>query len=323
MEPQPLAASERPEIAALCRERLLFEKSALLAPQSELGYRYDLANFSGWCERMEMQALPATAETVSLYVTDLLTQGKKVTGVSRRTAGIAHAHRIRGFADPVTEQIRALLRGAKRLRAEQPRQMKPLSVPQLHAICTELSKDGGPVAIRDRAVLVIGFASALRRSNLVDLVMSDIEIEDRGLILHVRKEKQDQERRGRLIALPKGKHVATCPARALLDWLKIRGWAAGPVFPRLDPKAANELWPMSGESMRRVVKRTVVRIGLDPATGFSSHSLRAGFITAAAEAGCGELLIADQTGHRSMAVLRRYFRRSELFRSNASAQLGL
>ncbi len=313
-------------MAATPVDALLEERDKLIrglvAHNTQVGYGYDWRTFERWAREMQRDPLPATAETVSLFITDQLGRGKKVLTATRRLSAIRHKHVSQGLPSPVTPEVRALLHGAARLRNEQPRQVAPLTLQQLRAIAELLNEERTEASIRNRAILLVGFASALRRSSIGALHVDDVEVDDRGVIIKVRKEKQDQEGRGRLIGLPRGKHVATCPVRALNAWLKVRGWAPGPLFTRLDYGRRRDLLPLRGEAIGRIVKACVRRIGLD-ARLYGGHSLRAGFITEAAEHGASELLIADQTGHRSMGVLRRYFRRSQLFKSNACAVLEL
>jgi integrase len=137
--------------------------------------------------------------------------------------------------------------------------------------------------------------------------------------MHVRREKQDQEGVGRWIGLPAGRHEATCPVRALRAWLEVRrGSAAGALFTHLHSPYGR----LGASPIFTIVKQALRKAGIEPA-GYGPHSLRAGFVTEAVEAGAGELLIAAQTGHRSMQVLRRYFRRRDLFKANACGMLGL
>lgn len=309
-----------PELVRLQLERAKLQ-TAVLSKNTLISYGYDWAMFTAWCLTMGRAALPASPETVALYLTAILSEGLKVVTASRRGCAIAHHHRGSGLLSPITTEIHELLLGAQRSRCEQPRQMRPLSVAQLREISKALAAKGTNAAIRDRAVLVMGFASALRRSSLAALMIEDIEFTARGFIIQVRREKNDQQGRGRLIGVPPGKRAATCPVRCLRAWLKIRGRRPGPLFFRLDGNSKGKA--MDGEGVERIVKRGVKLIGLDPRDRWSAHSLRSGFVTAAGEAGIGDLLIAAQTGHQNMAVLRKYFRRTELFRSNPCALLGL
>lgn len=291
-----------------------------MARNTIVGYGYDWRMWCAWCEEANRTALPATAETVSLYLTDLLEAGKKISTARRRKCAIAHHHREAGHASPINQDVLDLLRGAQRIRAEKPRQMAPLFVRQLRAISAKLQAIDTDAAIRNRALLVIGFASALRRSNLAQLTTADVEFCRQGLILAINREKTDQEGKGRLIGIPRGRNRHTDPVRVLRAWLRRRGSEPGPLFPRLDRR--HEGQPLDGECVCRIVKAAVARVGLDPAK-YGAHSLRIGFVSECGLRGVAPWLIAAQTGHRSMATLRRYFRRTELFRSNAASQVGL
>lgn len=295
-------------------------RGALLSQNTRKGYHYDWGIFHRWCLAAGVDELPASAETMSLYAVAQLRRAK-VSTVARRLAVVAHVHRDHALSSPVTEDVRALLRGARRLRCEQPRQVRPLALDDLRRISRLLAVDATPIALRDRSILVTGFASALRSASLVALMLADAEFSARGVILRIRREKQDQEGRGRLIGLPPGEHGETCPVECLRAWLDVRSDAAGPLFWRLDTWGARDR-ALEPERICQIVQAAVGRIGLDP-TLYGSHSLRAGFVTQAGECGVGELLIASQTGHRDMATLRRYFRRRDVFRSNACGLIGL
>jgi site-specific recombinase XerD len=282
------------------------------------GYANDWKLFCSWCSAVGRESLPATAETITLHLIDLLRRGRKISTAERHVSAIAYHHRNAGHEfEAVAKEAHEILDLAKRYRPEQPRQMAPLLVNDLRKIARRLVRDGSVRALRDRAVLVVGIGSALRRCNLAALSLADVAFTPKGLEIRVRKEKNDQTGRGRLIGLPLGRHSETCPVRSLRAWLRVRGGEAGPLF----------TWPeslhaISGPEVGRIVKRAVEMIGLDP-TLYAGHSLRAGFVTAAGESGASELVIAAQTGHRSMAVLRRYFRHQDVWRSNACGMIGL
>lgn len=296
-------------------------RAVRLAHNTLKGYRYDFAMFQAWCAAANLQSMPAASDTAALYITDLLTQGKKISTAHRRMCAIAYSHRAKGFPSPVGSETQDLLTHAQRDRAEQLRQMKPLTIPQLRRISAALAAVGTPAAIRDRALFVLGFASALRRASLAELLLDDVEFTTGGLVINVRKEKQDQEGRGRLIGIPPARHPDTDAIRTLNAWLKVRGTEPGPLFWRLTRKRGGQaLDPMC---VSRIVTKGLRLGGIDPGSGYGPHSLRAGFVTAAGEAGAGEFLIAAQTGHRNMTVLRRYFRRTQLFRANACNFLDL
>lgn len=318
--------AEQKSTAAELRARLEIArlKFALadLSENSRSGYGFDWRAFVRWCKAIELESFPASAETVALHLTDMLCRGLKVTSVRRRAAGIAHVHRSRDAPNPVTNEIQRLMRGARRTRIDDRRQVRPLSIEELRQISVLLEGDGRPIAYRDRAIMVAGFASALRSASLALLQLSDVEWSEQGITLRIRKEKQDQEGKGRLIGLPHGKHPETCPARCLNEWIDRRGSQPGPLFVRFDNGWVGRHAPLVPERFSTILKRCVKRIGLD-ASQFGSHSLRSGFITAAGMEQIGDWIIASQSGHASMTCLKQYFRRRDIFKSNACALLDL
>jgi len=294
-------------------------KQGLVAQNTVLGYGYDMRMYAAWCERYHRSALPTTAETLSLYLTDLLSHGKKITTARRRQCAVLHAHRSHGLEAPDVTEVRALLRGAQRLRAEKPRQMRPITVCELRKMSGCLLRIGSIAAMRNRALLVIGFASTLRRSNLALLNLSDVEFCRQGLVIHVEREKQDQEGRGRFIGIARGRYPNTDPVRVLKAWLRVRGTNPGPLFPRVTKFRRGER--LDGECICRIVKKCLAGIGIDPRQS-GAHSLRAGAITAMGEANVSALRISAYTA-QTPEIVRRYFRRADIWRNNASVSLGL
>lgn len=301
------------ELVNLRNERARLFKG-LLARNTQNGYRYDFQGFIAWCEKVKASAVPASTETISLYVTDQLLRGSKIATVRRRLAALTHVHRCLNHPPPVTSEILNLLKGARRLSMEQPRQVAPLTLDNVRTISLLLTAEDTGLAFRNRALLVAGFGSALRSSNLASLKLADLEFTEKGLLLRIRRSKTDQEGKGALVGLPHGKHPETCPVRCLLSWIERRGSFPGPVFTRFDghPPRDRALQP---ERISQVVQELVARIGLDP-TKYGGHSLRAGLITALAEAGASDLTISRQSLHRDMATLRRYVRPMDVFRNN-------
>lgn len=314
-----MADSNATEIIANLRLEKAKFKAGLIARNTVLGYTYDLKMYETWCERFDLTPLPSAPETLALYLTFLLTEGKKITTARRRKCAIVHAHRSRGLSTPASSEISELLMGAQRLRAEKPRQMRPISVPELRKMSADLARIGTAVAMRDRALLVVGFASALRRSNLVALMMRDIEFCRQGLTIRVEREKQDQEGKGRLIAIERGRHANTDPVRVLKDWLRLRGRQDGPLFPRLTKHRRGA--HLDGQCLLRIVKNRLAAIGVDPVQS-GAHSLRAGTVTTLGEHDVGILRIGAFTG-QSAETVRKYFRRHETWRNSPCRSLGL
>jgi site-specific recombinase XerD len=321
MSPEPSQVSPISNIAEQLdrlRDECTRLTRGLRASSTLVSYAADFRAFDKWCRAVGRDPLPATPETLCLFIAAQVAEGRKLSTACRRVHGVAWTHKIHGHTPPLTDEVHEILNGARRVLSEQPRQMTPLTVEQLREVAALLTRKGGYLALRSRAILVIGFLSALRRENLSALNLTDLLCSDEGLVIHVRREKQDQKGRGRCIGLPASPHAATCPVSALRDWLHQRGDAPGSLFTSFNPPHHR----LSSLGIYRTVKEAVLLVGLD-AKAYGAHSLRAGFVTAAGEAGVNHLLIASQSGHRSLATLQRYFRRTNLLKSNPCHALGL
>lgn len=196
------------------------------------------------------------------------------------------------------------------------RQAVPLQKTQLLKMVRGLQ---GLRGLRDTALLLIGFASALRRSELVALDVEDIQFTKEGTIIRLRRGKTDQEGRGREIAIPhvSGKH---CPSQSLQAWLAASEITTGAVFRRIN--RYDQLLPqrLMAQSVALIIKQRAENSGLDPAR-FSGHSLRAGFVTNAARRGASSANIRVQTGHKSDGMVQRYIRDSQLFTDNPNRKI--
>ena len=182
--------------------------------------------------------------------------------------------------------------------------------------------DDGLIGLRDRALILLGFAGAFRRSELVSLTLEDCAFGKDGLTVTLRRSKTDQSGEGRKIGIPYGSNPETCPVRSLQSWLELGAIGGGPVFCSINRHGKIQAGRLSGGDVARIVKKLVERAGLDPSK-FAGHSLRAGHATSAAIAGASERSIMNQTGHRSVQMVRRYIRDGSLFRENSAGELGL
>ena len=173
--------------------------------------------------------------------------------------------------------------------------------------------------LRDTALLLIGFASAMRRSELVSLDVEDVQFSEQGAIIRLRRSKTDQEGKGRDIAIPRirGRH---CPIRNLLAWIEAAGITSGALFRQVN--RYDQLLPqrLMAQSVALIVKQRAAAAGFD-ARLFSGHSLRAGFVTNAANGGASSASIRAQTGHKSDAMMQRYIRNSQLFSNNPNLKI--
>jgi integrase len=173
--------------------------------------------------------------------------------------------------------------------------------------------------VRDRALLLIGFAGAFRRSELVALNKSDIRRVPQGIIINLRRSKTDQTGKGRQVAIPHGR-TRWCPISALDAWFEWSGIGDAAVFRSINRHGVIGHGRLSAEAASLIIKQRVAATGLDPAT-YSGHSLRAGFVTSAAQAGIPSWRIRQQTGHTSDTMLQRYIREGKLFVKNAAETL--
>lgn len=242
----------------------------------------------------------------------------KVATLGRRMAAISVAHEAQGLPNPVRSPlIRATMRGIRREHGSAQRQAKPLLRDDLFAV---LAATGDGIRdLRDRALLLIGFAGGFRRSELAAITCEDIERVRQGLVITLRRSKTDQDGLGRKIGVPYGRSK-WCPVAALECWLAAAGIGDGPVFRRVDRHGRVWAEHLSAEAVSLVVRERVAAAGYDP-SGFSGHSLRSGFATSAAQAGVSSWRIRQQTGHASDAMLARYIRDGELFIDNAAGAL--
>jgi len=172
--------------------------------------------------------------------------------------------------------------------------------------------------LRDRALLLMGFAGAFRRSELVAPNVSDIAEAKTGLLVTIRRSKTDQERQGVTIAIARGD--IACPVKALREWLDAAGIKAGPIFRPIDRHGNLLPSRLTAQSVANIVKAYAGRAGFDAST-FSGHSLRSGFLTSAAAKGASIFKMMDVSRHKSVDTLRGYVRDAELFKDHAGAGL--
>jgi integrase len=293
---------------------------AATAPATRAARQKDWADFEHWCTTHGVASLPADPATVILYVTDLA-QRLKVSTVIRRLSSISVIHQTAGHPSPTKDvRVKDVVKGIRRTLGVATREASPATIAEIRKVCYSLTDS--LLDVRDRALLLVGFAGALRRSELVALDVEDLDWRAEGAVALIRRSKTDQEGEGRRVALPYGNDPATCPVRALRAWLDAAGIVDGPVFRPVSRHGRVGETGLSEQSVALVVKRRIAAVGLDPAR-FSGHSLRAGFCTSAAMAGSSERAIAAQSGHRSVQVLRRYIRIGGAFTDNAVTEVGM
>jgi site-specific recombinase XerD len=286
------------------------------AASTRKAYGTDFRLFRAWCEAKSVSALPAAAETVAAYLAAEARTAKSST-LGRRVAAIRYAHRLAGLPLPTdSEGVKATMRGIRRTFGNVRIRKAPAVAAKMLGMVA-----AGPVnlaGLRDRALLLLGFAGAFRRSELVALDVADIEETEAGLRVTIRHSKTDQEGQGVTIAIARGD--VACPAKALREWLGAAGIEAGPLFRPINKAGRVARARLTDRSVANIVKAYAERAGFDAST-FSGHSLRSGFLTSAAAKGASIFKMTDVSRHRSVETLRGYVRDAELFKDHAGAGL--
>lgn len=294
-----------------------------IAKSTRRAYATSWATWTTWCAARGVAPLPAAPELLAVWLTERAVEGAAPASLERHLAAIAGAHHAAELLNPRAHPaVRAVLRGIRRTHGTKPRQVRPLRVEDLLAT---LPRGEGPRAIRDRALLLIGFAGALRRSELVALDVADLEARPEGLALTIRRSKTDPEARGEVLGIPRARRADLCPVAAVAAWraqLVAVGGAPvhGPLFRPVNRHGQIAIARLSDRAVADLVKEAAERAGLDPAA-YAGHSLRAGFATSAAAAGVPERDIMRQTRHRSIAVFRAYVRQGAIFVDNPVARI--
>jgi len=284
------------------------------------GYRSDWRDFCAWSEAHGLSPLPASPEAVAAYIAECAGR-LKVGSVQRRSNAIAEAHKAAGLDSPTHNAlVRNTMKGIRRTIGTAPAQKAPALTADIRTMVE--SAGDGTIGVRDRALILLGFAGASRRSELVGLNVEDCTFGKDGLTITCRRSKTDQEGIGRKIGIPYGANPETCPVRTVQAWIEAAAISGGPLFRSVNRHGQIQSGRLSGIDVARIVKKLANRAGLDAAK-YAGHSLRAGHATSAAIAGASERSIMNQTGHRSVQMVRRYIRDGNLFRENSAGKLGL
>lgn len=284
-------------------------------------YARDWKGFVKWCASLGLASLPSSPDVVACYFTSLAMKEFRITTIRRHCAAIAAAHREAGYPTPTTHPaIKELLRGMTRKIGSPARPVDALLSEDIKRMAAALPDTF--LGKRDKAIILIGFAGAFRRSEIIGLNVDDISYRDEGIVVLLRKSKTDQTGEGRLVGIPRGKNPDTCPVIALERWLEISGITEDAIFRGLDRHNNLISDRLSRRSVGNVIKRAAKFAGLDPEK-YSGHSLRSGHCTQASRAGVAERIIAQQTGHKSIGSLKRYIRLGRIFEENSADALGL
>lgn len=312
---------------ARAEDRARYAQNVLdsMAGETQRAYRSRLSKFAAWCQDQGRVAMPATPATVAAYLAALEDEGKSAATISQVVAAIAKAHRLAGKDNPcASDEVKTARRAANRRIGVAPHQKAAATLPVLHTIIQGIEgttlKDK-----RDKALLLVGFAGAFRRSELAGLRVSDLR-KDRAadgravIVVTVRQSKTDQLGLGmeKAIFAAAGKDKAFCPVKALRDWINAAGLAGDdPLFQSLIKGGKLSGSALTGHAVARIIQDRGDAAGVE--LELSGHSLRRGFVTSAVERGASERSIMVQTGHRSVMMVRRYIERHNVIADNAAA----
>lgn len=272
---------------------------AAFAPNTRRAYRTDIADWKRYAESVKASFVPADPVVVAMYVSHMdQKRGLSPGTIRRRCAAITFLHRERGLPNPLDDKgIKRVLKGLVRERNIAPKRKTPLSAEIVRRIALAPT-----TSVRDRALVITGFVSGLRRSELADLTWAEVEEHPEGIILRIARSKTDKEGRGQVVALPRSSDLRTCPVQSLLAWK--------------NRSTKERVFPLSAQAIADVVKRCVEKIG-EISTNYSGHSMRAGLATNAAREGVSLGESMQATRHKSADVAAQYVRVASAFENRA------
>jgi len=279
-------------------------------------YEADWNDFSAWCKYNALTDLPAEPETIVNYINDLADDAKANT-VSRRVSAISENHIAAGFQakNPARSGlVRSALDAIRREKGTMQRGKSPILMEDIEELALCFTADD-IIAIRDKALLFLGFAGAFRRSELVNIQVEDLTFSAEGLIVLIAQSKGDQFGEGNYVAIPYAPSESLCPVTAVQHWLEVSGLHKGPLFRPFKRNKELRQAQLSDKSVALIVKKYIALSGLDPAD-FAGHSLRRGFATSAAQHNVDEYTIMKQTRHKSEKMVRRYIEQGNMFKHN-------
>ena len=276
-------------------------------------YKADYKDFSAFCMKNGLSSMPTEPKILALYLTHLAAISKFST-LKRRIASISVIHKMKGhYLDTKHPIIMENLHGIKRVKGTKQKSKKPILINDLKKIINVIDQYIGYCEfpemekskkiknkIRDKAIILIGFAGGFRRSELVNIDYEDVEYAPEGIKIFIKRSKTDQSGEGMIKAIPYFDNKIYCPVLALKHWIEFSEIKSDKIFGISD----------------KSVKKYAAKAGLD-SNKYGGHSLRSGFATSAAEAGAEERNIMAMTGHKTTQMVRRYIQEANLFKNNA------
>ena len=276
-------------------------------------YKSDFNHFSNFCKKNNFKALPADPKIVSFYITHL-SSNSKVSTLKRRLASISIIHKIKGlYIDIKHPLIIENLMGIQRKLGVFQKSKKPILINELKEIIKtiESTEKSKIKRIRNKALILVGFAGGFRRSELVNIKLDDLEFTKEGLKIFIQRSKTDQSGEGMTKAIPYFKNKNLCPVISIKNWIEI-----------IKNKTNSLVFDISDKLVSVLIKKYLQIAGFDK-TKYSGHSLRSGFATVAADHGADEKSIMNMTGHKTSSMVRRYIKETNLFKNNPLNKMSL
>jgi len=268
-------------------------------------YKADYRDFAAFCIKHGFKSMPSEPKIISLYLTHL-SQTSKFSTLKRRLASISVIHKLSGhYIDTKHPMITENLMGIKRVKGSHQKAKKPILINDLKLIINVIDKDKNEKRrVKNRALILVGFAGGFRRSELVEIMFEDVDFVIEGVKIFIKRSKTDQSGEGMIKGIPYFSNSNYCPVISLKNWINKSKIKSGKIF------------DMSDKSVALTIKKYTAIAGLD-SNKYSGHSLRSGFATSAAELGAEERNIMAMTGHKTTQMVRRYIHEANLFKNNA------
>ncbi len=281
------------------------------APNTLRAYKADYKNFASFCIKNGFKPMPSEPKIISLYLT-FLSKSSKFSTLKRRLASISVIHRLSGhYIDTKHPMITENLLGIKRIKGSYQKAKKPILINDLKLIINAIDKDKNEKnKVKNRALILVGFAGGFRRSELVAIHYEDVDFVPEGVKIFVKRSKTDQSGEGMTKGIPYFSNPNYCPVISLKSWIEKSEIKSGKIF------------DMSDKNVALTVKKYTAIVGLD-SNKYSGHSLRSGFATSTAELGAEERSIMAMTGHKTSQMVRRYIQEANLFKNNALNKIKL
>ena len=265
-------------------------------------YQSDFRDFAAFCIKNGLSSIPTQPKILAIYITHL-SKTSKFSTLKRRIASISVIHKLKGhYLDTKHPIIMENLHGIRRTLGSRQKAKKPILINDLKLIIKAIDKK----KIRDKALILIGFAGGFRRSEIVNIDYHDVEFVPEGVKILIKRSKTDQSGEGNIKAIPYFDNQEFCPVIALKNFINVK-------FENLKD---GKIFNLSDKSVALIIKRYADKAGLD-STKYAGHSLRSGFATTAAEFGAEERNIMAMTGHKTTQMVRRYIHEANLFKNNA------